>query len=103
MWHGLPRHAVASCELFLGVSRGLLDDALLKLPFCDNEMVVLSVSLPRPPRHIANIDKLPICYISRLKPEVIPNSRRNIKPGTVVEVGFWPLALEDVLKMIGAE
>src|SRR5437660_689059 len=70
--------AAAAGALFLRVGRGLLNQWLLELPSCDNEVVVFSVAPPGARGHIAHLDKLPVRYVRRRKPKVIANGWRNI-------------------------
>ena len=66
-------------------------------------MVVVAVAPPRPRRDIAHFDKLPVGHVSRLQAEIIADRRRHIETGAVVQVRLRPLALENVLEMIGAK
>jgi hypothetical protein len=46
---------------------------------------------------------LPVGDVRRCEAKIIANRRRNIEPGTAVQVRFGPFVLEDVLEMVGAK
>src|SRR6266705_5122461 len=89
--------------LFLGRARNALRELLFELTPSDHEIVVLAVTAPWTRCHSANIDKLPVGHIGRRETKVIANRRRNVQPGTLVQVWLRSLVLKNVLEMIGAK
>ena len=61
----------------LRIAAGVHRHPLLALTTRNDEVIVIAVASPRTGRHIADFNKLPICYIGWCQPQIITDSRRN--------------------------
>src|ERR1051325_9261598 len=65
--------------------------------------IILPNAGPRTIRNIAHLNKFPIRHVHWSQAQVIPHGRRNIEPGTLVQVRLGAIISENIFPMIRSE
>src|SRR5271170_3473854 len=55
----------------------------------ENEGIVVAVHRPRSRRHLTKFDEPPVTGVFASKAEVVPDRRRHIQAGTLVQIRSW--------------
>jgi hypothetical protein len=73
------------------------------LPAKENEGIVVAVHRPRSRRHLTKFDEPPVTGVFAPKAKVVPDGRRHIEAGTLIQIRSWTFVAKHILPVIGTE